>query len=164
MLVALDDDGALVGDCRADAVGADARLAPHGAGPETQPAKIMVVAGRAAAFERNAVLVGQQQAAARLADRRKQPVQLALCFLDQMSGFFPRRPELLFRQPERRAGILRGQSMHGQAAAPGGGDGRTGCGRHVVCNGLNMIRMFHRLSSLRADANLTIDNGSKTSS
>lgn len=63
MLIALDDHRPLVGDRRADAVGADARLAPDRPRPEAEPSKILVLARGAAAFERDTVFVGQQQAA-----------------------------------------------------------------------------------------------------
>lgn len=142
MLVALDDDRALIGDRRADAIGADARLAPHRSRPEPDAAKIGVVADCTAPFQCHAVIVGEEQAAPGLANRGEQAVELDAGFRQQFTRTLAHGVELTVEQPKRRARFLRSKLVQCHAAAPGGGHGRARRCRRLVRDPIDKFRMI----------------------
>ena len=139
MLVADDGDGAVVGQRRADAVGADAGLGPDRAGPQAEIVKMLVVAGRSAPLQRDAVAIGEQQAEAGLADRQEQPVEFTRRLGDQPPGTLGGETEFRLADPQRQPLFLRRQPVHGHAAPPRSHDRGT---RHGGLRGrINLIGM-----------------------
>ncbi|MNT13831.1 hypothetical protein D3C72_1488120 [compost metagenome] len=68
----------MLGQGRADAVGALDRLGPDRPGPQAPAVEGLVVGRRPAALDRHALGVGQQDAAPDPSDRQEQPIQHAL--------------------------------------------------------------------------------------
>ncbi|KSV73601.1 hypothetical protein N183_24510 [Sinorhizobium sp. Sb3] len=71
MLVALNHDCPLVGNCGTNPIRTGACLAPHSSGPEPNTSKLSIIPGGAASLECNAVLVCEYKAAAGFANGRE---------------------------------------------------------------------------------------------
>ena len=83
MLVAMNGEGALLGQTGPDPVGAFAIFAPNRSGPQAPTAERLVVRRGAATIDRHPVSVGQQHATADAPDPKKKPIEIGLGGTDQ---------------------------------------------------------------------------------
>ena len=119
VLAAVDREGPLFDQAGADAVGAFAILAPHGAGPQAPFAKDLVVGRRAAPLDRHAVLVGQQHAAPDTSNRSIKPIEACLRDRYKRLETLARQPEFGVGQPHRGSPIGRLEVMQVRRPLPG---------------------------------------------
>ncbi|MND51665.1 hypothetical protein D3C80_426580 [compost metagenome] len=122
MLVAKDRNRSFVRQCRTDTVGSDTRLGPDGRRPKAKIVKGPVIPRRAAPFQRNTVSVGQQQAATRPADGRKELVHFLARLDDQALRGLPRLAKFAVRQAFGCAFLLGRKMVHNHAAPPRSND------------------------------------------
>lgn len=99
-------------------VGSDARFAPDGAGPETERPEITIVAGSTPALQRDALGVGQKQAAAGFADTVKNAVEFIRAFGNQARRTFACAAEFDVGEKDWLAVFLRRKTVRDHAAAP----------------------------------------------
>ncbi|CUW89799.1 hypothetical protein AGR2A_Cc160241 [Agrobacterium genomosp. 2 str. CFBP 5494] len=141
MLVTIDNHRTLVDERGAYAVCANALFAPDGAGPEAERPEIAIIAGRASPLQRNALSIGQEQAAAGSPDTVENSVKFVGAFSNQASGTFTGAPKLRLAEKDRLAIFFRCKTVLDHAATPRGDNRRTcGCGT-VACGFIHAFRM-----------------------
>ncbi len=125
MLVAVHDDGPVLGDARAHSVGSLPRLAPIGTQPQSRLAEGLENRGVDFLVQDDAARVGQQQRTTRHGDMVVQPIDFRRCDLNEVLV-----PAAVFLEsmPIENAGFeraLRVERIIDHAAAPRGADRRT---------------------------------------